>query len=42
MDMLYSSLSDRLYEMGLWSTVQAHARWSLKRGDSRRRRLRSR
>jgi hypothetical protein len=34
MDLLSSSLSDRLYEMGLWPTVQAHARWSLQRGDS--------
>jgi hypothetical protein len=33
-DMLPSSLSDRLYEMGLWPTVQAHARWSFQRGDS--------
>jgi hypothetical protein len=34
MDLLSSSLSDRLYEMGLWPTVQAHARWSLQLGDS--------
>jgi hypothetical protein len=34
MDLLPSSLSDRLYEMGLWPKVQDHARWSLQRGDS--------
>jgi hypothetical protein len=34
MDLLSSSLSDRLYEMGLWPTVQAHARWILQRGES--------
>jgi hypothetical protein len=34
MDLLPSSLSDRPYEMGLWPTVQAHARWSLQRFDS--------
>jgi hypothetical protein len=33
-DLLSSSLSDRLYEMGLWQTLQAHARWSVQRSDS--------
>jgi hypothetical protein len=34
MDMLSSSLSDKLYAMGLWPTIQAHARWSVQRSDS--------
>jgi hypothetical protein len=34
MVILSSSLSDMLYAMGLWPTVQSHARWSVHRGDS--------
>jgi hypothetical protein len=34
MDMLSSSLSDKLYAMGLWPTLQAHARWSVQCSDS--------
>jgi hypothetical protein len=34
MNMLSPSLSDRLYAMGLWPTLQAHARWSVQCSDS--------
>jgi hypothetical protein len=34
MDMLSSSLSDKLYAIGLWPKLQAHARWSVQCSDS--------